>query len=347
MKGTGESSRRGGGTALTDYSFRPVSSTFNYVQLVTHSLFPWPHTLPPRLSSPISHPSSVLLSIPFPLACPHNSLLQPSLPWITLASALLAHIDHPIPSTPTSLYLQILPPMSISLLIALTAFLPLATLVPIFLFRLPKEVTGKPPSISQAEYDNTLPTRIFCHKRVPTPNLVSQCRTLRSWVGRKASFDPTAKRSNLAIDSGTTALTPQGSKIPIQTSSNRLVCSFYSIYTSTLNIPPSATGNAPLRPLRRGQSLLGREEDVHESGLALFKRGTMRRKRQSPTDADETSGERRRCLGNIPGPHNGWVTYCYLITACAPPFLLRACGERVFCLGQPALANSLLRHSQP
>ncbi|KAI0001725.1 chitin synthase-domain-containing protein [Russula vinacea] len=81
-------------------------------------------------------------------------------------------------------------------------------------------------------------------------------------------------------------------------------------------VQPSSTGNIPHRPLRRGQSLLGREEDVHESGLALFKRGTVRRKRQPPTEADEALGDRRRCLGNIPGPHDGWVTYCYLLTAC-------------------------------
>jgi len=111
-------------------------------------------------------------------------------------------------------------------------------------------------------------------------------------------------------------------------------CMFFSfhLHSNMKTFPLPATGNVPHRPLRRGQSLLGREEDVHESGLALFKRGTMRRKRQSPTDADEAFGERRRCFGNIPGPHDGWVTYCYLITACAPPFLLRACGERVFCL---------------
>lgn len=92
-----------------------------------------------------------------------------------------------------------------------------------------------------------------------------------------------------------------------------------------------ATGNVPhLGNLRRGRSLLGREEDVHESGLALFKRGTTRRrKRQSPTDVSEQPEPRRGCLGNIPGPHNGWVTYCYLITLCVPPFLLRSCGERV------------------
>ena len=53
-------------------------------------------------------------------------------------------------------------------------------------------------------------------------------------------------------------------------------------HTHTPMFRAVATGNAPQRgQLRRGKSLLGREEDQHESGLALFKRGTLRRKRSS------------------------------------------------------------------
>jgi hypothetical protein len=156
-----------------------VSSPF---QLVTHC-FPG-HTLPrsPHASPP--HSPTLLPSL-YSYPSPLHALITPSfnrlLPWIIPANALLAHVDHPIPSTP-SLYLQILP------LIAFTIPLPLATPVIISLFRLPKEATGKPPSISQTEYDNTPPTRMFCHKRkrVLTPNLVSQWRMLHSWVGRKA-----------------------------------------------------------------------------------------------------------------------------------------------------------------
>jgi len=165
----------------------PTDNSFRFSPPSTcHSRFPWPHAPSTLLLLPTLPPSSVLLSIPFPLACPHNSLFLPSLLWIIPASVLLARIDHPIPSTPTSLFLQIPPPTSISLLIALTIPLPLATPVTISLFKLPKEATGKPPSISQAEYDNTLLTRMFWHKRVQTPNLVSQWRMLHLWVGRKA-----------------------------------------------------------------------------------------------------------------------------------------------------------------
>ena len=41
-----------------------------------------------------------------------------------------------------------------------------------------------------------------------------------------------------------------------------------------------ATGNFPQRaPLRRGKSLLARDEDVQESGLTLFKRAALHRRR--------------------------------------------------------------------
>ena len=127
---------------------------------------------------------------------------------------------------------------------------------------------------------------------------------------------------------------PRGSKTPMQTSFNRLVCLVFILISmrclQILSFP--ATGNAPHRaPLRRGRSLLGREEDVHESGLALFKRGTTRRKRPAPADVDQPPSRRGGCLGHIPGPHDGWVTYCYLLTICVPPFLLRSCGENFRC----------------
>lgn len=90
----------------------------------------------------------------------------------------------------------------------------------------------------------------------------------------------------------------------------------------------AATGNLPQTDqLRRGRSLLAREEDVHESGLSQFKRGTtLRRKRSSPqrpASDDAACG----CLGNIgPGPKNAWFIYCYIITIWAPAWLLNLFG---------------------
>ncbi|OSX66807.1 glycosyltransferase family 2 protein [Postia placenta MAD-698-R-SB12] len=94
------------------------------------------------------------------------------------------------------------------------------------------------------------------------------------------------------------------------------------------NAQPSTTGNAPQREqLRRGKSILGREEDVHESGLALFKRGTTLRRKKVPTAP--VSEKKRSCMDKLgPGPKGPWFMYCYIITCLVPPPLLRACGIR-------------------
>ncbi|KAH9854364.1 glycosyltransferase family 2 protein [Lenzites betulinus] len=93
---------------------------------------------------------------------------------------------------------------------------------------------------------------------------------------------------------------------------------------------PSTTGNAPTRgQLRRGKSLLGREEDVHESGLALFKRGTLRRKRSTASSPTLDSPKSRSCLDNMgPGPKDSWYIYCYVLTCCVPGFVLNTFGIR-------------------
>lgn len=102
----------------------------------------------------------------------------------------------------------------------------------------------------------------------------------------------------------------------------------------------AATGNYP-QGLRRGKSILAREEDVAESGLALFKRGnTLRRKQtSSSTQApipDSSEPKNRSCLGNYaPGPKGPWMLYCYLLTVLVPPFMLRACGKYCVALFSP------------
>ena len=93
-----------------------------------------------------------------------------------------------------------------------------------------------------------------------------------------------------------------------------------------------ATGNQPQPQragLRRGKSLLAREEDQHESGLALFKRGaTLRRKQTSSSMPEVKMAKSRGCMDNIgPGPKDPWFIYCYILTCFVPPILLRACGE--------------------
>ncbi|KAF9535696.1 glycosyltransferase family 2 protein [Crepidotus variabilis] len=100
-----------------------------------------------------------------------------------------------------------------------------------------------------------------------------------------------------------------------------------------VGVMPSTTGNAP--NLRRGQSLLGREEDVHESGLQLFKRGaTLRRKRAQTQQQSavlpptpDTKKKNRGCWKG-PGPSGPWMIYCLVLTCWVPPFLMRSCGIR-------------------
>ena len=89
------------------------------------------------------------------------------------------------------------------------------------------------------------------------------------------------------------------------------------------------TGNQP-QNLRRGRSLLGREQDVHESGLALFKRRATLRRKGTTTSTNQHQDPKPKsqgCLGDIgPGPKDGWFIYCYLLTCFVPPILLRTCG---------------------
>ena len=104
-----------------------------------------------------------------------------------------------------------------------------------------------------------------------------------------------------------------------------------------------ATGNYP--QLRRGRSLLAREEDVHESGLALFKRGaTLRRKRTQPTTnplppTPDAPAKKKRGCWKGPGPGGPWMIYCLILTCWIPPFLLRSCGK---CLHIPTIYLNLL-----
>ncbi|KAF5385048.1 hypothetical protein D9615_001006 [Tricholomella constricta] len=102
-----------------------------------------------------------------------------------------------------------------------------------------------------------------------------------------------------------------------------------------LGVMPSTTGNYPQREtLRRGRSLLGREEDQHESGLALFKRSaTLRRKRASGAGATPIPGavpevKKKRGCYTGPGPGGPWMTYCLIITCLVPPMFMKACGLR-------------------
>ncbi|KAG9100517.1 Chitin synthase, class 3 [Ceratobasidium sp. UAMH 11750] len=104
---------------------------------------------------------------------------------------------------------------------------------------------------------------------------------------------------------------------------------------SRVDVMPSATGNAPQGGLRRGKSLLGRDEEIGEAGLFKRTGNTLRRKQAAsaqggPTpNLDEPQEKTPGCFDNIgPGPKDWWFIYCYLITCCVPRFLLSSCGIR-------------------
>lgn len=70
---------------------------------------------------------------------------------------------------------------------------------------------------------------------------------------------------------------------------------------------------------------------MHESGLALFKRSTLRRKTSQPASVApaDVQKPKRGCLGDIgPGPKDAWYIYCYFLTCCVPGILLKTCGIR-------------------
>ena len=92
-----------------------------------------------------------------------------------------------------------------------------------------------------------------------------------------------------------------------------------------------ATGAYP--QLRRGPSLLAREEDVNESGPAGSKRGTLRRRRTPTQPTPSTpiqSNQKQRGCWKGPGPGGPWITYCLILTCLVPGVLLRSCGKYDF-----------------
>ncbi|SPC62340.1 probable chitin synthase 5 (csh5) [Ustilago sp. UG-2017b] len=96
------------------------------------------------------------------------------------------------------------------------------------------------------------------------------------------------------------------------------------------NIPPGGLGRAP--PLRRGKSILGRDEDQIETGINVLKRGVSLRRKQSKSG--RVTKEVPRDLGEsktsriAPGPVGGWMIYCYILTICCPGPFLRLFGIR-------------------
>lgn len=81
--------------------------------------------------------------------------------------------------------------------------------------------------------------------------------------------------------------------------------------------------------LRRGQSILAREEGMaHESGLTILKRGATLKRRSGKSGQSEDARARRReqaesGRSDVLSP---WMIYCRAITCCFPAPILRCVG---------------------
>ncbi|KAK0549778.1 Chitin synthase, class 3 [Tilletia horrida] len=90
-------------------------------------------------------------------------------------------------------------------------------------------------------------------------------------------------------------------------------------------------GGAAGGGLRRGKSILGRDEDQVESGINILKRGVSLRRSKSqgggsaPKEVPRDLGE-FRASKIAPGPVGPWMIYCYLLTICCPAPMLRCMG---------------------
>ncbi|PWN24159.1 hypothetical protein BCV69DRAFT_240309, partial [Microstroma glucosiphilum] len=95
------------------------------------------------------------------------------------------------------------------------------------------------------------------------------------------------------------------------------------------NMPPGGLGRAPppgAPGLRRGKSILGREEDQVETGINFLKRGVSLKRTKSqasghrkelPRDWAAAGQEKPSRMANIaPGPVGPWMIYCYALTIC-------------------------------
>ncbi|PWN52391.1 putative chitin synthase 5 [Violaceomyces palustris] len=95
------------------------------------------------------------------------------------------------------------------------------------------------------------------------------------------------------------------------------------------NMPPGGLGRTA--PLRRGKSILGRDEDAVESGINFLKRGVSLRRNRSQSGGPKKEvprdlGDTRKQSKIAPGPVGPWMVYCYVLTICCPAPILSIFG---------------------
>ncbi|UZJ55427.1 hypothetical protein CBS101457_004747 [Exobasidium rhododendri] len=113
-------------------------------------------------------------------------------------------------------------------------------------------------------------------------------------------------------------MAPSGARVPLMNS----------------NIPPGGLGRpvpGGAGEIRRGKSILGRDEDQVESGINILKRGVSLRRRSSqlhrkdlPRELDDVQKQSKIA----PGPVGPWMIYCYILTICCPSPILSLFGMK-------------------
>ena len=144
----------------------------------------------------------------------------------------------------------------------------------------------------------------------------------RQWYYRNhaAQMDNNA-RSNVMYMPSSTGHLPQHGALPANAPTTSLAGPGGGV--SGYGVPGAmAAGPAPVRnpQLRRGKSILGREDDKVESGIHFLRRGVSMR-RTGRGNPDESRGEaaapKPRAFDWIaPGPVGPWMVYSWLVTMC-------------------------------
>lgn len=158
----------------------------------------------------------------------------------------------------------------------------------------------------------------------------------RQWFYRNhaAQMDMHNGRSNVGYMPSSTGHMPHHGAAP-QTAAMSAITGpggGVSGYGVTGPYAPSPQTAARNPQLRRGKSILGREEDKVESGIHFLRRGVSMR-RTAPGNPDlaktphEGAAKEDGYFDNIaPGPVGPWMIYCWLLTICIPGACLKVVG---------------------
>ena len=154
----------------------------------------------------------------------------------------------------------------------------------------------------------------------------------RQWYYRNhaAQMDVNSGRSNVGYMPSATGHMPYHGAAPHEVAMSAITgpgggVSGYGV-TGPNAPPPQPYARNPA--LRRGKSILGRDEDKVESGIHFLRRGvSMRRTGPGNPTQPSTEPPKEGCFDNIaPGPVGCWMIYSWLSTICIPSPILKAFG---------------------